>query len=352
MIHEYHTDVHKFHKFKYAFLESKKTPLIGVELEVSVSKNNPVPDVAKEVEKLLRHFCILARDGSVVRGFEIKTAASTYNYHLTAWNNFLEWHNEKKKLLTVHSSCGCHVTLEKAGWFISNEHIGRFTCFINATGTRWLIDKVAQRKENQYINYEKVGVESALSLNHCGHHNAVNTHKGGDKLIEVRIFQSVVEKQSILKNIEFVMAVVEYTKTATEYRSGKQFLAWLKDKTNSEKYPNLIGFLLKLAQEKKELMEASAKLAAAKALESEKIKIATAKALTAAKALESEKIKIAKIAQDAKAQLKLAKHDMLYKDWSKYNPHADNKDAWEQLRKRLENAIKIDTELRSKRKIE
>lgn len=245
MIRPYFTDVHAQHTFKYAPHEAKLgAKLFGVELEVSCKGRNKPETVSNEVDKLLSSFCICAFDRSVHNGFEIKAAAATYAYHLTAWDEFFAWNAKHQKLNETHKSCGTHITVERATFFTDNDHAGRFVCFINANGSRRIVEKIAERQANEYCPYERVGVKSVFSGSHCQHKSAVHTHKGGGRLIEVRIFQGVVTKASLLKNIEFVAAVADFTRIEVEdYRSARVFLKWIRTEGRWKNYPNLYPYL-------------------------------------------------------------------------------------------------------------
>jgi len=244
MIRPYQTDVHQHHNFKYAQGEGHAALLLGVELEVSVKGRNNPENVSNEVDQLLAAFCICTFDRSVHNGFEIKAAAATYQYHLTAWDAFFAWNDRHNKLLETHNTCGTHVTIDRERWFTDIEHAGRFACFINSTGARRVVEKVAEREANQFCPYEKIGPKSAFNHMHGGHRSAVCTHKGGGRLMEVRIFQGRVNKDSLIKNLEFVMAVKDFTAIETkEYRSARVFLKWIRTEGRWKAYPYLYRFL-------------------------------------------------------------------------------------------------------------
>lgn len=244
MIRPYITDVHNFCAYKYAPGEDASALLMGVELEVSVRSRLSPERVSDEVDGLLGTFCICTSDSSVYNGFEIKSAASTYKYHLTAWDAFFEWNKRKERLRESHVSCGTHITIEKNKWFKDADHAGRFACFINASGARRVVREVAEREPNNHCPYEKVNPKSVLSFNHGSHKSAVCTHKHGGRLMEVRIFQGRVNKDSLMKNLEFVMAVKDFTDTEhTKFRSAQAFLKWIRTNGNWRNYPHLYSFL-------------------------------------------------------------------------------------------------------------
>lgn len=67
---------------------------------------------------------------------------------------------------------------------------------------------------------------------------------GAPSVFEVRIFQATLKAERILKNIEFVHALVRWTDTksatGSEYRHGA-FLTWLS--SHKADYPNLVAYL-------------------------------------------------------------------------------------------------------------
>ena len=212
LIKDYGTDALKYLTFKSLPTDTEKSNgnklYLGVELEVVVRSSYDKYDVAEKMDNDLYDFIIMCNDGSIDGdGFEIISAPATHNYHLTAWDKFF---NNGAKYVRgwKEKSCGMHVHLSRNA-FENKYHLMKFVTFINHRRNEDFITNVAGRSANTYCaikhkNYNK----RALEFNN--RYQAVNLENRNT--IEVRIFQSNVAKKGFFKNLEFCVALFEYTK--------------------------------------------------------------------------------------------------------------------------------------------
>lgn len=253
----------------------------GVELEVNSRKAATHAETCKKVhEDIGTDFAILKFDRSTGElGFEIVTAPATLAYHRQAWEKFFagsaslvsSWENGR---------CGMHVHISRAA-FQNPSHLSKMMAFYNAPINKDFIERIAGRQSEYAIIDPKANVMVAKMLgiesNKGEAARPINaTFKAGKgtqkkysavnlqhtDTVEVRIFKGNVSKIGFFKNLEFVDAVMEYSKVlrynskiseaekklrAMRVKNGakgeemdiysihfKDFLTWLeKDKTNS-----------------------------------------------------------------------------------------------------------------------
>ncbi len=227
----------------------RPVPYMGIELEVERA-----PDCAEDItlgviDSLGRDYVTLVRDGSL-RGynpFEIVTAPATLAYHKTRLLPFLNNTSLKANLQSyVSGSCGMHVHISRDSF--TGLHLAKFMRFINSRANLRFISAIAQRESNQYSRLFDVPLqECANNLQTSGtsaKYSAVNCRNSAT--IEVRIFRGNLSKVGVLKNLEFVHALWQYTMTAPMNELGyRDFLLWLFDtKNDTREYKYLKHWLV------------------------------------------------------------------------------------------------------------
>lgn len=237
---------------------------LGVELEVERRSDAPRNIERMTIGDLGKEYAILKSDGSVPNGYEIVTAPCTLGYHLTRWEKF--FNNSAKYLSSyVSGNCGMHVHISRKAF--TPLHLGKMIAFYNNHENRSFITHIAGRSSS-YAKFtedkafhikskivsqieavkkliakeetEKTGklnLEQAKNevmilkskLNTTGSSDCTslihNLTSGGERYsavnltktatVEIRIFKGNVSKVGMLKNLEFVHAIVAFTKEAT-----------------------------------------------------------------------------------------------------------------------------------------
>lgn len=244
--------------------------ILGIELEVERKKEINHKVERRVAEDLGMEYMIIKADASVPNGFEIVTCPATLKYHLKAWDKF--WLNSAKDLQSYHANrCGMHVHISRKCF--TPMHLGKMIAFYNNHENRSFITTIAGRSESIYSKFDESGhftlksryvsditklmielrkaktkaqitsIESKIAdirskMSACTTisgsalgltNNIVNGYRTGDAhedrraavnvlkedTIEVRIFKGNVSKIGMLKNLEFVHAVVEFSREAT-----------------------------------------------------------------------------------------------------------------------------------------
>lgn len=226
--------------FKGTPAEDEKNLFFGVELEVNVARGYDEINAAIDCKPTLEHFCLLAEDCSIECGFEIKSAPASFEYHSNAWDEFFKWNKRNGTLAEVDENCGMHVHISRNA--LNLLQVGRMCAFVHNPANQALIQYVAERRFNTYWGIARYkGITTPSELRHgYDKYDAVNT--GHDNTIEFRMFQSVVRRDSFLKNLEFVRALFHFTKQiAVDYKSGAEFERFVRN--NAERFPHLAPFL-------------------------------------------------------------------------------------------------------------
>lgn len=123
------------------------------------------------------------------------------------------------------TSCGLHVHISRTS-FDGQAHLFKLTEFIN--NNRSFTKKVAGRDFNSYAREYQDKISKAVKgTGYRERYHAVNlTNK---KTVEIRIFKSARNEFQLRYRIEFVSAVIEYTRSASiQTLSDSNFKVWLK----------------------------------------------------------------------------------------------------------------------------
>lgn len=240
-IHSYSQDALQF--FKFRKLDAEKNPVYyGVELEFDTD-----PTKVSIALKKHTHHMIAKHDGSIA-GFELVTAPATFPVHKEEFSTFPF---DKQ---TVTSRDGMHVHIDKKA--LTTMQIGKICEFIYNKENLRVLTKVAGRSPTQYCSTTD-GVKTLLGsleeyengLNYRvegSHGTAVNV--SNKNTIEVRIFRTPETYEEFMTRLEFVKAMVDYTKPGAVNQGFKEFKElnrFLNYVTECRKvYPNLFQSII------------------------------------------------------------------------------------------------------------
>lgn len=208
---------------------------MGVELEVSVDTDKAIGKTAQEVQECLGEFVFLKWDGSVPYGFEIVSQPALMDYHRSVWNDFFKMNEERGLLNQIDASCGMHVHVGRLGLNARSKHIyDRLSHLVFGRANREFMETVAGRANNNYASFNRNRGDKYQALNF----SPLDT-------IEFRMFQSDVNRDVFLKNLEAVKAMVDYCscpilmpKGSSNYMEFCKFVA-----SNAQAYPFFHAFL-------------------------------------------------------------------------------------------------------------
>lgn len=183
-------------------------PLMGVELEVSVTGSNDVNSLARRVQRVLgRDFVMLKHDGSVLNGFEIVTAPAVLPVQLERWKPLIESDTNRRGLVSWDASCcGMHVHLNRTA--LSHLQIGKIVQFLHHPNNSAFVTKVAGRSATDYCRRPEKKIGDALRQD-PSRYNAVNLRN--PPTVEIRIFRGTLNPRRFYGNLEFCDALIAFT---------------------------------------------------------------------------------------------------------------------------------------------
>lgn len=212
----------------------------GIELEVE-----PVDSRSRSIGAFgfPDHYCVLKEDGSLGgSGYEIVTRPDCPSVHKRVFGDMLS----KPSVRTTTRSwqtggrCGIHIHVSRKP--LSDLWIGRMLVLVNSDNMRDIVHKVAGRYNVSYAGISRKKLKDGR--NRSSRYDALNT--GGDHTIEFRIFRGTLHRESFLKNIEFVEAVLAFCKPCTcsntDVDSPSEFIGFLRKRRKD--WPHLWDFLV------------------------------------------------------------------------------------------------------------
>lgn len=232
-IHGYSTRAEHILPFKD---EGETTPqYMGIELEYEDCLSQ-----LSGVYKALDGHVIVKHDGSINNGFEIVTAPATIGVHKKAFAGFYS----KFKGSSL-SNCGMHVHVDKRK--LNQMQLGKILAFVYSKENIPHLEKLAGRSfsTNRYCLADKekkvtTGITgqnnftNPIYRNSDGKYSAVNTSP--QDTIEFRIFAPPTDETTLFSRLEFVQALMDWTKPA---------VCSVKDAVSWEKFLDFVGFYKK-----------------------------------------------------------------------------------------------------------
>ena len=214
-------------------------------MEIENSKNNENNDIAEHIcDKFDFLYC--KNDGSLNSGFEIVTHPMSSQYlndNKYKFSQLLDYLSKNGYTSYQEGTCGIHIHISKSAF--TTLHLYKFLAFFYNHPK--YITKISQRTTSQLNQWARLDDDQKQIIYKAKNKNqdtsryaAINLKNS--KTVEVRIFRGTLKPMSFFKNIEFIQAIIEYTKMVSVSDNNlKHFQAWIK--ANSQKYPNLFNFL-------------------------------------------------------------------------------------------------------------
>jgi hypothetical protein len=216
--------------------------------------NNPVPFVVfKEDGTLTMNGKYSDEDiGSRYGGFEVVSAPASLAIHREKWPKLSEFKYYDLLRSWDTTTCGFHVHVSRDA--LNSLQIGRILVFMNHPDNKRFIQKVAGRSEKKFTKYVPKGFTDSLHPERVINPDEQKEHDRARRVavnlknpntIEFRIFRGTVNPRHILRNLEFVDAMCEFTHPAsrslTEMHDYVYFLAFVS--RNRKRWPLLAEWL-------------------------------------------------------------------------------------------------------------
>lgn len=261
---------------------------MGCELEVEVSESSrhyPNAVAAMLLDDVDKIIC--CEDGSLTRGFEIKTPPMNLEETKNIFEAILA--SDAVDSLRSHNggNCGLHINLSRSG--LSQLQQAKLMFFFNSKRNEALLKALCRRfssdssRSGGGTNYSRISGSPKLSeitrawsrweadwskegkgTAHCikkrGHGYGKVRGKTGDvnelryaavnfssQKVEIRLPRGTLKRNTLLANLEMAAAVVEFTRTgeagAGSGRYASEFLVWLAKRPRVNKdFPELVKF--------------------------------------------------------------------------------------------------------------
>ena len=216
----------------------------GVELEVEKRNGCPYDIPYYITDEVLRGFAQCKSDGSLDHGFEITTAPATFEYHKIEWEKFFKNTKCMQNLKGWNTdTAGLHVHISRKA--LRPTEIGKMLVFINDDINTPFISSIAGRTSNQWAKRSKKKVSDCYRSSEK--YEAINMSH--PHTIELRIFKSNISKHGFFRVLEFVDALVCFSKNYTGLTGlslhYKTFLRFMDNEIIKSRYPNLTAWLIR-----------------------------------------------------------------------------------------------------------
>lgn len=198
--------------------------LLGCELEYNCAEANSL-DARLSLLKHLDKFVIFKHDGSLSEGgFEIVTAPADLPMHKLKFQPVFAHFPEA---LEIGERTGMHIHLDRNA--LSPLMLGRMVEFMHNPANKTFIETIGERPCNNYSNQTGMGYRHVLEKDVGGtRYHTLNISP--EKTVEFRIFKAPATYASFVKNLEFVVALLQYFRTGWTNnvpKEGKKFELFL-----------------------------------------------------------------------------------------------------------------------------
>lgn len=232
---------------------------IGIELEVSTEYSyKELIDAQDELFFICKHDSSIT--GSKPIKTELVTRVGSIKYLKERWAHFFSTVDYRKFDTSTNTNNGMHVHIGR-DCFDDDFHIRNFAWMINNPANTPFMVALSERGSleamRQYASFTNVEGQRKTRgfrdiAHFCAGHRGALNFKGGinSKTVEVRIFKGIVSFAAILKNLEFIESLFEFSRSLRSYRKlNLQSYFEFVFKTPINKYPALKRFLEELNYE-------------------------------------------------------------------------------------------------------
>jgi hypothetical protein len=224
--------------------ESRSKIKFGIELEVEPKDDDPSRSLDVFDSLLPARYAVYKEDGSLDdSGFEIVTRPDGPEVHKRIWSDVLADDRVRRTTTSWKSGrCGIHIHVSRAP--LSDLWVGRIVVLVHSKKMAAVVGAVAGRYNKSYCEIDNHKKLTSGKGTNCSRYAAINTCL--TKTIEFRVFRGTLHRESFIKNIEFVEAVLAYCKPAVSSNAlvddPAGFLQFVAN--NRKSYINLYEFLV------------------------------------------------------------------------------------------------------------
>jgi len=160
---------------------------------------------------------ILKSDGSLQDGVEIVSLPLSLAEHQRAdrWPALLKPVTARARSGAGTTRCGIHVHANRAN--MSALTLGKILVFINHPENQRLVETIAQRSQNSYCRRQDKKLADGQRTG-ADRYQAVNVTR---HTVEFRIFRGSIRPERVMKNVEFVDAVIHYCEDSSIVAIGR-----------------------------------------------------------------------------------------------------------------------------------
>lgn len=232
--------------------------LYGVELECSSDYS-----VSKIIDATDEPFMIAKQDSSISGSkrfrYELVTVPMSFKAHKREWAKWFSKLDYDKFDTSKDTNNGMHVHIGKKH-FDNDKHIRNLAWFINNPANREFMVALSERTEqsmstyaptrNYQANASKVRSMKSVVQDIHSMRGACNPGSGKNT-VEIRLFRGIVSYAAVLKNLECVDAMFNFTREYPVYKMTlRTFISWLEHQPYN-KYPVFKKFVFGLKDLKK-----------------------------------------------------------------------------------------------------
>lgn len=244
---------------EHKVITTRSARLLGVEVELCSSL--PVRDMIDKQGDEIFFLCKsdASITGSKANRYECVTKPMSLSDHRINWSRFFSKVDDKSVFdVSTDTNNGMHVHIGKDNF--TTEHLNNFTWFITNPAHHEFILLLSQRTADSFQRWcptpnfsqhrkareaFKSCVQAAGQLR-----GAVNVGARTKSTVEVRIFKGIVSCAEILRNLEVVDAIFEFTQQANYFQlTIRDFYNWVRS-TPRTQYKLLRADLFKLEMDK------------------------------------------------------------------------------------------------------
>lgn len=221
---------------------------MGVEIEINKFAHISEAFI-DSMEPDSKDFVYLKEDGSIgPDGAELVTMPATIDAFKEVFPfDRLDWARKMGARSFYYGNCGFHIHVARSAF--TATHMWKFVKF--QLNNPKLCQRVAQREESSYAtwyydDYDKAGLPEFVKGKRFNGRRYLAINFQNKQTVELRYFKGNILRSAIMKNLEFVQSIYDYTKTlsAGDVMRGalteESYMDWLFE---TDEYPNLIHFL-------------------------------------------------------------------------------------------------------------
>jgi hypothetical protein len=222
---------------------------LGMELEIFCSRDRDTSDVAGEAQEVLGKVAYIKSDSSVTHGFEIVTHPMSFTYAMEEFPwEVLDRLDDLGSYDTDNS--GIHVHVSRAG-FSGPRHEYSWMIFAHRNNAQF--SRLARRVSDQWASFsdqQRTDAKAIATKKKRDHTRYRAINQTNTDTIEVRIFRSSLDVQSVKAALGLVHASIEYTRSVKardaindKAWSWSAFAKWLRGR---EEYAPLLAEMVRL----------------------------------------------------------------------------------------------------------